>query len=114
MKGFILIAAAMLTPAAFAADTAPATTPPATETIPTMSCSKPQLQLDPAGKLKNPKELQTQVNTYQSCIDSYIAERKQAVNLHEAAAKANRDAGNAAVKEFNDFAAEISAAQQKK
>lgn len=112
MNRLILIAAAvLLTPAAFAADPAPAA---ATEAVPPSTCVRPQLQLDAAGKIKDPKALQAQVNVYQACTDAYAAERKKAVEAHEAAAKAHRDAGNEAIKQFNDLVSEINAAQQKK
>ncbi len=114
MKKLLLAAAVALAPAAFAADPAPAATPAAVETVAPAQCNRPQIQLDAAGKIKNAKELQPQVNAYQSCIDAYVTARKQVVDQHEAIAKANRDASNAAVKEFNDFAAEITAAQQQK
>jgi hypothetical protein len=108
MKITTLIAAALLSQAAYAADPAPA------EAIPPMSCAKPQLQLDENGKLKNGKEVQAQVGPYGKCVDAYVAERKQAVDAHDAAAKANRAAGNAAVTEFNDFADALRAAQGQK
>ncbi|HZR36264.1 MAG TPA: hypothetical protein VFA75_12885 [Nevskia sp.] len=110
----LLLAAVALAPVAFAADPAAAATPPAVETVAPAQCLRPQIQLDGAGKIKNAKELQAQVNTYQSCVDAYVSQRRQVVDQHEAIAKANRDASNAAVKEFNDFAAELSAAQQPK
>lgn len=119
MKALILTAA-LLAPAAFAADPAPApaatpaAAPAAAETVPASTCTKPQIQLDQDGKLKNSKELQPQVTAYQNCTDAYIAERKQAVSQHEAAARAHREAANNAVKEFNDFADALRTAQQKK
>lgn len=110
MKKMILIAAALLGQAALAADPAPA----ASDTVPPMNCAKPQLQLDANGKLKNGKEIQAQVGPYGKCVDAYVAERKQAVDAHEAAAKANREAGNAAVTEFNGFADTLRATQGQK
>jgi hypothetical protein len=113
MKRLMLAVAVLLAHAALAADPVPAAAPAAAEAIPASNCLRPQLQLDAAGKIKDPKAMQAQVNAYQNCIDAYVAQRKQVVDQHEAAAKANRDAGNAAVKEFNDFAEELSAAQKK-
>ncbi len=119
MNRLLLIAAALtLAPAAMAADNTPAPAAPGattpTETVAATPCQKPQLEFDTAGKLKNTKDLQPKVTAYQSCTDAYVAEQKQAVLASEAAAKAHRDAGNDAVQQFNNFAAELSAAQQKK
>ena len=116
MNRLLLIAAAlMLAPAAMAADNTPApaaTTP--TETVAATACQKPQLEFDTAGKLKNTKDLQPKVTAYQNCTDAYVAEQKQAMLASEAATKAHHQAGNDAVQQFNNFAAELSAAQQKK
>ncbi|MBV8063699.1 MAG: hypothetical protein JOY51_08890 [Nevskia sp.] len=117
MNRLILIAAAAaLSPAALAADPAPApaAAPATAEAVPASTCVRPQIQYDAAGKIKNAKELQPQVNVYQNCTDAYVAARKQSVADHDAAAKAHRDAGNDAVKQFNDFVEEIKAAQAKK
>ena len=116
MNRVLLIAAALtLAPAAMAADNTPApaaTTP--TETVAPTTCEKPQLEFDAAGKLKNTKDLQPKATAYQNCTDAYVTQQKQAVQASEAAAKAHRDAANDAVQQFNSFAAELSAAQQKK
>ena len=119
MNRLLLIAAALtLAPAAMAADNTPAPAAPGattpTDMVAPTTCERPQLELDPAGKLKNPKDLQPKVTAYQNCTNAYIAQQKQAVLASEAAAKAHRDAGNDAVQQFNNFAAELSAAQQKK
>jgi hypothetical protein len=105
MKRLLLLAPALLGFSALAADPAPA------EAVPAPSCTKPQIQLDDKGKLKNSKELQAQVGSYGKCIDAYVAERKQVADAHQAIVKANRDAGNAAVVEFNDFAEALRTAQ---
>jgi hypothetical protein len=105
MKKLIPIAPALLLSLSALADPAPA------DAVPAPGCAKPQLQLDDKGKLKNGKELQAQVGAYGKCIDAYVAERKQVADAHQAIVKANRDAGNAAVMEFNDFAEQLRNAQ---
>jgi hypothetical protein len=101
-KKLILIAALTLALPAFADDA-----------IPTPTCTKPELQTDANGKLKNVKELNGQANAYQTCVQAYIADRNKVADGLDAQSRANRKAANAAANEFNDFAGALTAAQKK-
>jgi len=101
-KPLILIAALALALPALADDAIPAAT-----------CTKPELQTDAGGKLKNAKELSGQASAYQSCIQSYITERNKTADGLDAQSKANRKAANAAANDFNDFVNALNAAQKK-
>ena len=85
----------------------------ADDAIPSASCTKPELQTDAGGKLKNVKELNGQASAYQTCIQGYIADRNKVADQLDAQSKANRKAANAAANDFNSFVDALKAAQSK-
>jgi hypothetical protein len=78
--------------------------------IPPPTCTKPAV---PAPGTKLDKKGSDLVNanaaTYQACVQAYLAERRGIAKKHEEIAKANTEASNALVKEFNGFAAGMEA-----
>ena len=63
------------------------------------NCVKPEL-LGPSPREAQRKAFVRNLEAYKSCIQKFVADQQEA-------AKAALEAGNAAVKEFNDFVAEL-------
>jgi hypothetical protein len=67
---------------------------------PTHNCVKPEILGPFAREPQQFKAFARSVETYKSCMQKFAADQQEA-------AKASIEAGNAAVKEFNDFIAEL-------
>lgn len=107
MKGITAFAALALcfaVPAAQAADAAPAT--PAAATVAPPKCDpKPEYPGRLALQSDNrAKEFRKELDTYKDCVNAYLADRKAAV-------KANEDAANAIIAEYNATMKKINEAQ---
>jgi hypothetical protein len=101
----VLAATALLTwHAAFAADT-PGATPDAT--VPQISCPQPKLPERVSVAQEDLQHLMEQVNAYARCVKAYVDARQAAANHYNTLLKQEVDAGNAAVKEINEFQARL-------
>jgi hypothetical protein len=97
-------AAALMAVGAFAqkpADPAPAGT--SAITVPPSNCAKPEFP-GPFSDQRRFDRFNKDSKGYADCIKKYVAETK-------AVSDANIEAGNNAIKEFNDFIAEVDARQ---
>jgi hypothetical protein len=108
MKRFALAATLILATGAALAQ-APAATPPAT---PVPDIAKPKCDPKPEfpGKLamqsvSRQKLFQREFNAYKDCMSNYV-------NEHNALGKANIDAANVAIGEYNAVAAKVNEAQK--
>ena len=106
MKTFhtIVLAIMMATPA-FAQDAKPATdaTPAAAASIAKHQCVSPEVP-GRLASVNRQKNFNKEVETYKNCLMQFREERNKV-------ARANVEAGNAAVEEFNVFIAEMKKAQ---
>ena len=96
----ILVAVAGMLPLAFAASAGAQQAAPAE--IPKHSCSAPNL---PGSKMMEEatvrRRFENDMKMYGTCMKSYVSERQAAAQSLQAQAKAQADAGNEAVKEYN-------------
>jgi hypothetical protein len=102
MKHVSLAAAALL----LAATTAGAQQPAAgAADIPQMKC-EPKPTVPGQRMMEDPgirRRVEREMKTYGDCVKAYVAERQAAAKSLQEAAKANADAGNTAVNEYNAF-----------
>ena len=102
--------------AAAAADDQPANAIPPSipdTTVPALSCVQPNLSNIASLSTKDFKAIQVQIKAYGDCMQQYIDERHAKGNLYVSLQKAEVDAGNAAVKIFNAFFAQVREIQNK-
>jgi len=89
----------------------PATIPDAT--VPALSCVQPDLSDMSKVTTKDLKSVEAQVKSYGDCMQRYIDDRHAKSALYVNLQKAEVDAGNAAVKTFNAFFAQVRELQNK-
>ena len=85
--------------------TAQAPAAPTMPAIPAHQCVKPEIPGATATSLRV-KTFNTEFNAYAECVKKYVADTKTLIN-------SAATAGNAAVEEFNKFAAEVKAQTEK-
>ena len=100
MKKLLLAAGALPLAAAFAAHAQQAA--PAPADVPKHTCSAPNLpgpkmMEDPSTR----RRFENEMKMYGTCMKAYVAERQAAAQGFQAQARAQADAGNEAVKEYN-------------
>ena len=103
MKHLSLVAAALLLGATAAGAQQPAAAPAAD--IPQMKC-EPKPTVPGARMMEDPgirRRVEREMKAYGDCVKAYVAERQAAAKSLQEAAKANADAGNIAVNEYNAF-----------
>jgi len=81
---------------------------PATPEIPKANCNAPQL---PGSKMMEEQNVrrrfENDMKMYGTCMKAYVAERQAAALSLQAQAKAQAEAGNVAVKEYNEKVKEM-------
>ena len=73
--------------------------------IPPLKC-EPKPQLPGSKMMEEPsvrRRFERDMKAYGDCVKAYVAERHAAAKSHQEAAKANAEAGNVAVAEYNAF-----------
>jgi hypothetical protein len=73
--------------------------------IPAMKC-EPKPTLPGERMMADPslrKRFEREMKTYGDCVKAYVSERQTAAKSYQEAAKAQADAGNSAVVEYNAF-----------
>jgi hypothetical protein len=89
----------------------PAAIPDAT--VPALSCVQPDLPDLSKVTAKELKSIEAQIKSYGDCMQQYIDDRHAKSSLYVSLQKAEVDAGNAAVKAFNAFFAQVRELQNK-
>jgi len=98
MKKLLLVAGALPLAAALSAaaqQAAPAEVPKHTCSAPNMP--GPKMMEDPGTR----RRFDNEMKMYGTCMKAYVSERQSAAQSFQAQAKAQADAGNEAVKEYN-------------
>ena len=78
-----------------------------------MSCPQPKLPERFSVSQEDMQYLMEQIRTYTDCVRQYVEARQEAANRYNALVKAEADAGNAAVKEINEYHAQVLAFRDK-
>jgi len=101
MKKIVLAAGALPLVLAFSAGAQQAPAAPAAD-IPKANCNAPQL---PGSKMMEEQNVrrrfENDMKMYGACMKSYVSERQAAAQSLQAQARAQAEAGNAAVAEYN-------------
>ncbi len=103
MKSLTLAAAALLLAGAATAQTTD---------VPAMKC-EPKPKLAGERMMEDPtvrRRFERDMKTYGECVKAYVAERQTAAKSAQEAAKAQADAGNSAVVEYNAFVKQMNEA----
>lgn len=100
-----------LTGAAAADETTP--TAISDTTVPALTCAQPDLPDLTKVTSKELKAIQAKITAYGDCVQHYIDERHAKSSVYISLQKAEVDAGNAAVKTFNAFFAQVRELQDK-
>ena len=89
---------------------APAAATPAV-VVPPLTCTAPAFpaNFDKGLNKKESEAFNAATKDYKKCMDSYFDARKVVVDQHNAIAKANADAAQAAAKQFNGFVEALNA-----
>lgn len=110
-RAFSVIAALCVSGGVMAEDAAaPAQT---ASSVPTMNCPQPKLPERVSIPQEDIQYLMEQIRTYTDCVRKYVEARQEAANRYNALVKAEADAGNAAVKEINEYHAQVLAFRDK-
>jgi hypothetical protein len=92
-------------------------TPPAAAapeaSVPTMACTQPKLPQRFSVAPEDVAYLEKQAQAYGDCVTKYVNERQAQTQKYNDMAKAEADAGNAAVIEINSFYAKVKDIEQK-
>jgi hypothetical protein len=105
----------MIFAAAAAADQPPVALPStiADTSVPALSCVQPDLPDLSKLTSKELKSIEAQIKSYGDCLQRYIDDRHANSDLYVNLQKAEVDAGNATVKIFNAFFAQVRELQNK-
>ena len=74
--------------------------------VPAMACTVPVLPPRVEPSQDQIDHYNRQLPAYKQCVQDYIAQRQQAIQLYNALAKKNADAAEKAVQDFNQFNAQ--------
>jgi hypothetical protein len=113
----IVAAAVMLWTAPLRAGESPKEPPPVSvespATVPQMACEQPKIPQRYSMPHEDVDYFIKRASAYVECVAKYISERQAQIRKYNDLARAQADAGNAAVKEVNDYRAKVKAFQKK-
>ncbi len=94
-------------------DKLPELSPEVRATVPAMNCPQPKIPERASMPVEDIDFFITKVNAYGMGVSAYIADRNTQAKKYRDLARAQADAGNAAVKEIGDYRASVIAFQEK-
>jgi hypothetical protein len=76
-------------------------------TVPKMDCVQPKIPQRFSVAPDDVRHFEKQVEAYRDCVNKFVEQRQAQAQKADAIAKAEADSGNAAVKEINDYFAQV-------